>query len=113
LQVSGGTVAAATVLRCDVPTGIITEVARLLGAFVVVLVTFVTSVDIVACPDGCATASPASRSANACPLCHGWSGFATVVSSPPALTPSIAEPLQVSHLSIPFLPSIEHPPKSA
>jgi hypothetical protein len=91
-------------------------VRAVLTVFAIALLVLVTTVDRVACPDGCTDeqASHAGSSApSACGLCHGWSGPEPVKAVEPGAR-SIVLALafdRVPHAAHP--PTIDHPPRLA
>ena len=91
--------------------------SRWFAALLIALLSTVSTLDLVACPDGCADESPMSQTLptapSVCPLCHGWSGVTAAVPYSPAVTRVLAAVLAVSPERTPHLPRIEHPPKVA
>jgi hypothetical protein len=92
-------------------------VSRLSAALLIALLSTVSTLDLVACPDGCADESPMSQTLptapSVCPLCHGWSAVTIAVTYSPPVTLVIVEAPAVTPERTPHLPRIEHPPKGA
>ena len=81
------------------------------------LLGMITTVDRVACPDGCTDSAPLHRSDAAAPsvcgLCHGWSGPTLSSDDRPIAQPARAfePPDAIEHAA--HLPAIDHPPRVA
>ena len=92
-------------------------VNRLSAALLIAFLSTVSTLDLIACPDGCADESPLSQTVPAapstCPLCHGWSAVTVAAAYSPAVTRVIVEALAVTAERTPYLRRIEHPPRVA
>ena len=91
--------------------------SRVFAALLIALLATVSTLDLVACPDGCADESPMTQTLptapSPCPLCHGWSGVTVAVTYSPSVTRVVVEALAVFPERTPHLPRIEHPPRVA
>jgi len=91
---------------------------RLVACLLVCLVVAVTTLDRVACPDGCTDETPAhsaspGASASACTLCHGWSPAVGIAGPSPVAPASLVRlGLRVYELTS-HPPAIDHPPERA
>jgi len=75
----------------------------------------VTTLDRIACPDGCTDSADdhSAPTALACTWCNGCSGPATESLQPNVVVAAWTGPTDISFERSPFLPAIEHPPKTA
>jgi cytochrome c553 len=91
-------------------------VRTILTAVVACLFVVMITADRFACPDGCTDEAPTQtteRASAACAICHGWSETAIVATERPGPRLLLRQPVLVTHLADPTLPTVERPPRDA
>lgn len=91
---------------------------RLIASLLVCFIVAVTTLDRVACPDGCTDETPAQSAApaaspSACTLCHGWSPAVSLASPSPVAPETLEIQGPREHELASHPPTIDHPPRPA
>ncbi len=92
------------------------NVRALLTAIVACLFVVMITADRFACPDGCTDEAPTQtneRASAACAICHGWSETPIAATVRPGPRLLLRQPVLVTNLADPALPTVERPPKDA